>query len=227
MRVCSARQELAPSKNTSPSRNSNTISSSSSPTRRPPLGPSSPIRNTPYSPRSGMVPALVTASRKANERARTVPLTRSQTSRGRRSGNSSAGIASRQHIEHTVEGRARQLGERRGLSHQAIQSVYLVRLDRAHGDQLLGEHVERVSRIKRGLDAARKHAARGGRGGWQIGLVLRHQHALGRAADVVLRATDSLQARSDRRRGFDLHDQIDGADVEPELERRGSDDRRH
>ena len=104
--------------------------------------------------------------------------------------------------------------------------VDLVRLDRAHRDQLLSQHVQRVSRVKGGLDATLHHAARGRGGGQQIGLVLGHQHALRRAAHVVMRTTDALQARRDRGRRFDLHDQVDRADVEPELERRGCDDRR-
>ncbi len=44
-----------------------------------------------YRPRSGMVPALVTASSLALPRASTVPSTRSHTTRGRSSANSSEG----------------------------------------------------------------------------------------------------------------------------------------
>ena len=69
-----------------PSRASYTISSSSSPTRLPPS-----IWKTPKSPRSGIVPAFVTASLRAPERPRITPATRSQTIRGRSSANSSDG----------------------------------------------------------------------------------------------------------------------------------------
>ena len=84
-RIDSIRQVDAPRTNVRPSRASYTISSSSSPTRPPPSS-----RNTPKSPRSGIVPAFVTASRRADP-ARTSPAVRSQTIRGRSSANSSDG----------------------------------------------------------------------------------------------------------------------------------------
>ncbi len=89
--ISSIRHELAPRTNTSPTRDSYTISSSSSPTRvgAPPLA--APERCTAYVPRSGIVPPLVTASRCAPGRPRTVPASRSHTSRGRSSANSSEG----------------------------------------------------------------------------------------------------------------------------------------
>ena len=83
--MSSIRQVDAPSRNVSPGRDSYTISSSSSPTRVP------SGRKTPYNPRSGMVPALVTASRCAPLRLRIMPATRSHTMRGRSSLNSSDG----------------------------------------------------------------------------------------------------------------------------------------
>ena len=88
--MSSIRHEEAPSTNTSPTRDSYTISSSSSPTRRGCLLLSE-ARKTPNSPRSGMVPPLVTASRCAPGRARMVPATRSQTMRGRSPAKSSLG----------------------------------------------------------------------------------------------------------------------------------------
>ncbi len=136
-----------------------------------------------------------------------------------------ARIPSREHIEHPVEGRAWQLGEGRGLPHRAIQMVDVVGLDRAHGDQLLSQHIQRVSWVKGGLDPALQHAARGRSGRQQIGLVLRHQHALRGAAHMMMSASDALQSRGDRGRRFDLHHQIHRTNVEPELERRGRDDR--
>ena len=89
--MSSIRQVLVPRVNTSPTRDSYTISSSSSPTRDG--GPSvpEPTRYTPNRPRSGMVPPLVTASRCAPGLGVRTPVTRSQTSRGRSSANSSEG----------------------------------------------------------------------------------------------------------------------------------------
>ncbi len=83
--ICSMRQDVAPSRKVWPARASYTISSSSSPTRRP------SGRLTLKSPRSGIVPALAMASCRAPERARMVPATRSQTMRGRSSPNSCEG----------------------------------------------------------------------------------------------------------------------------------------
>ena len=92
--MSSIRQELAPSTNTSPTRDSYTISSSSSPTRRecrPDRSRSPPARKTPNRPRSGMVPALPTATRWPPGRPRSMPVVRSQTSRGRSPPKSSLG----------------------------------------------------------------------------------------------------------------------------------------
>ena len=83
--ICSMRHVVAPSRNVCPARASYTISSSSSPTRRP------SGRLTLKRPRSGMVPALATASACAPVRARTVPATLSHTIRDRSSANSDEG----------------------------------------------------------------------------------------------------------------------------------------
>ena len=85
--ISSTRQLEAPSANTSPTRDSYTISSSSSPTRVA----FSPTMNTPNRPRSGMVPPEVTASRCAPGRPVRVPASRSQTRRGRSSAKSADG----------------------------------------------------------------------------------------------------------------------------------------
>src|SRR2546428_67796 len=87
--ISSTRQLDAPRRNTSPSFVSKTISSSSSPTR--PLPFSAPARNTPYRPRSGIVPPLEIATTFAPSRDRTTPAVRSHTMRGRSSANSSDG----------------------------------------------------------------------------------------------------------------------------------------
>lgn len=89
--MSSIRQDVVPSVNTSPTRDSYTISSSSSPTRPPPFLGSAPARKTPKSPRSGIVPPEVTASRWAPGRPVTVPAMRSQTTRGRSSAKASDG----------------------------------------------------------------------------------------------------------------------------------------
>ena len=83
--ISSMRHDVAPKTNTSPIRDSYTISSSSSPTRepRPP-----PVKKTPYRPRSGIVPAFCTATRWASGRALNRSFNRSHTSFGRSPENS-------------------------------------------------------------------------------------------------------------------------------------------
>ena len=101
----------APRMNVSFGCDSKTISSSSSPTR---TGlPSLNARKTPYSPRSGMVPAFRIASRAAPSRAVTTLRMRSQVSRGRSSRKLVGWVAAAEQIEHAIEGRARQPRERR------------------------------------------------------------------------------------------------------------------
>ncbi len=89
--ICSMRQEVAPSVITSLTRDSCTISSSSSPTRREPARSSPSGSITLYMPRSGMVPALVTANCLAPGRALSSPRSRFQTRRGRKPAKSSDG----------------------------------------------------------------------------------------------------------------------------------------
>ena len=103
--MSSIRQELAPSTNTSPTRDSYTISSSSSPTRCEfrPCRAAAPARNTPNRPRSGMVPPLVTASRwrarpAAQRAGRAVP-----DQPGPQLRELLARVAARQHVQHRVE----------------------------------------------------------------------------------------------------------------------------
>ena len=89
--ICSIRHEVAPKVITSLTRDSWTISSSSSPTRRDPARSSPSGSTTPNMPRSGMVPPLVTASCFAPGRALSAPVSRFQTSRGRKPAKSSEG----------------------------------------------------------------------------------------------------------------------------------------
>ena len=60
----------------------------------------------------------------------------------------------------------------------------------------------------------------------EIGAVLGQQHAAGDLADLVAGPADPLQAGRDRRRRLDLHDEVDRAHVDAELEARRRDDGR-
>ena len=131
--------------------------------------------------------------------------------------------ASRQHVEDAFEDRTREIGERRGAAHDALEVVDGPRLDRDHRDDLLREDVERIARVARLLDRAGVHplGERGARE--QVAAELRHDHALARRVDAVAGAADALHAARDGRRRLDLDDEIDRAHVDAQLERR----RRH
>ncbi len=60
----------------------------------------------------------------------------------------------------------------------------------------------------------------------QVGAELGEEAALGDRAELVARTADALQAAGDRLRRLDLDDEVDGAHVDPELERRGRDQAR-
>ena len=75
------------------------------------------------------------------------------------------------------------------------------------------------------LDLAVDHAPRHDRRLDEVAAVLREDRALARLPDRVAGAADALQAAADRARRLDLDDEVDGAHVDAELERRGGDDR--
>jgi hypothetical protein len=93
------------------------------------------------------------------------------------------------------------------------------------GDDLLGEHVERVAQVARVLDLAVDHAPHDDRRLDEIAAVLREDRALARLTDGVTGAPDPLQAAAHGAGRLDLDDEVDRAHVDAELERRGGDDR--
>ena len=93
-------------------------------------------------------------------------------------------------------------------------------------DDLLGEHVERVARHDRRLDQAFAHAPGDDRALEQVAAELREDAPAADLADAVAGAPDALQPARDRLRRLDLQDEIDGAHVDPELERAGRDQAR-
>ena len=94
-----------------------------------------------------------------------------------------------------------------------------------HGDDLLSEHVERIAGIPRRLDASLVHQLRDGCARQQVAAELRDDHAFADRVDAMPGAADALQAARHRRRGLDLHDEVDRAHVDAEFERRGGDER--
>ena len=94
------------------------------------------------------------------------------------------------------------------------------------GDDLLGQHVERVARHDGRLDAALAHELDDHRALEQVGAELGEDAALARVADGVPGAPDALQPAGDRLGRLDLQHEVDGAHVDAELERRGGDQAR-
>ena len=135
-------------------------------------------------------------------------------------------IAAREHVEHVLELRARELRERIGAADERVQLADLDLLLGADADDLLREHVERVARNLRLLDRTLAHALHDDGGLQQIGTELREDAALRHRVERVTRAADALQPARDRLRRLDLHDEIDGAHVDAELERRRRDEAR-
>ncbi len=92
-----------------------------------------------------------------------------------------------------------------------------------HGHDLLGEHVERVSRHRGVLDLAVAHPA-GDHGALeQVGAELGEDAALRDVAHVVPRPPDPLEPRRDRLGRLHLDHEVDRAHVDAQLERRGGD----
>jgi hypothetical protein len=89
--------------------------------------------------------------------------------------------------------------------------------------RLLGEHVERVARVAARFDARLVHGARHGRARDQVAAELGDDDAAARGANRVAGPPDALHPARDRGGRFDLHDEIDRAHVDSQLERRRRD----
>ena len=118
-----------------------------------------------------------------------------------------------------------QIAIRPGPAEQLEQRVLVPFVAGDGGDDLLGQDVERRFG---NLDAV-EHAAADRpdqrQAFQQLVARQREQPALGQCPDGVARAADALQERGDRPRRADLADQVDVADVDAHLQRRGGDDR--
>ena len=101
-------------------------------------------------------------------------------------------VAAREQVEDGGEDVVAEVGVVRGAPDQGAQLVDVPLVERARGDDLLGEHVERVAGVVRLLDEARLHERHDGRGFEQVAAVLREDLAAARLADLVPGAADAL-----------------------------------
>ena len=86
-------------------------------------------------------------------------------------------VAPGQHVEHRLERRAGQAGERRGPADDLVDLVDGQGVQRDHRDDLLGEDVERVARVAHRLDRAGAHPLGDDGALEQVAAELREDHA--------------------------------------------------
>ncbi len=128
-------------------------------------------------------------------------------------------IPSRQHVEHTIEHCTAQLRERRGAADRGEEIVHVPVVHRRHRDDVLRENVEGIPREAARLDVAVVHRLRDGRGRDEVAAKLRKDDAFAHGVRPMSRAADALQSAGNRRRRFDLDDEVDRAHVDAELQR--------
>ena len=130
-----------------------------------------------------------------------------------------------QHRHHRGEILARQRAVRPSAAHERVEVGLVPFLRRDFGDDLLGEHVERLLGDDQPVELAAAHTVEQGCAFDELVARQREQTALGGAGDCMPRAPDALQEAGDRARRAELAHQIDIADVDAELERSGRDQR--
>ncbi len=172
-------------------------------------------------PRSGMVPPLVTARRRAPSRARHLFGEAVPHDARPKFAEVVGGVAPGEEIEHRRQHVVGELGEPRGSPHERGQFGNVVVVHGHRRDDLLGQDVERVPQVARRFDEAFAHSLYDHGRFDQIAPMLGEHGAPTRLADLVSGATDALQTAADGTRRLDLDDQIDGTHVDTELEARG------
>jgi hypothetical protein len=125
----------------------------------------------------------------------------------------------REHLDHGVEVRAGEVGEGRGLAREREELVLAPGLARAGGDDVLGQDIEGRHRRQDAVEPARAHAAQERRALDQLVARGRVEAALRRGTPRVARAPDPLQERREAPGRADLADELDGTDVDAQLER--------
>ena len=135
------------------------------------------------------------------------------------------GEALREHGDHRIEFGARQGPVWPRAAQALIERVLRPVLGGNLGDDLLGQHVDRLVGNLETVQLAAPHAVEESCAFDQIVARQREQPPLGRAADRMAGAPDPLQEAGDRARRAELADEIDIADIDAQLQRGGGDQR--
>ncbi len=138
-------------------------------------------------------------------------------------GEGVGGVAAGEHVQHTVERRLRERGERRRPPDDGQQRPDVPGVHRAHRDDLLGQHIQRIGGHPQRLDPPGAHPLGDHRGLDEIAAVLGEDDAPGDRADLVAGAAHPLEPGGDRRRRFHLDNEIDRAHVDAQLQTGGGD----
>jgi hypothetical protein len=133
-----------------------------------------------------------------------------------------ARIAARQHVQNRVIQVRCESVIRVGVAHQVEQGRHVPILNADHSHHLLGQHVEAVLRGVAGLHVALNHRPGDGRQFEQVLAVGREQAPHAGLPHQVSRAPHPLQAAGHPLGRLELHYQVHGADVDAQLQRRGT-----
>ena len=130
-----------------------------------------------------------------------------------------------QHLHHGVELRPRESSVRVRRAHALVQGTFVPLFARRGRHDLLGQDVERLLRDNQTIEPALARGAEHGGTFDQLVPRQREHPPFGNRAQAVPCPPHALQQRGDRSSGTHLDDQIDAADVDSQLERRGGDQR--
>ena len=179
---------------------------------------------TPNSPRSGIVPPLVTAIRCAPGRPVSVAFVAIPHDPRAQLGELVGRKAPGEQVERRLVRRPRQRAERRAALDGLEPALDIDRAERGCRHRLLREDVERILRHRDRLDLSCQHPLGDDRGVQHVAAMLGEQRRAADLADLVAGASDALQAGRRARRSLDLDHEVDRTHVDAELEAAGGHD---
>src|SRR5439155_6518608 len=129
-----------------------------------------------------------------------------------------------QHRDDVVALLTSKIAERIGAARELPRVLLGHLAGRGLGHDLLREDVQRLRRKGEAVELAGPGRVDAGRALQELVARQWEQDAFGRAEHAVAGTAEALQHRRDRARWADMADEVDVADVDAELERRGRDD---